>query len=119
MFINYMLVRIPHSLSCLRYWIPDGRQLVKKAVNHCVTCKITGLPYNIPDAPSPYPKKRLTQAESFTVTTWTSQELYTSMKQEPKRKFASLHVLKPEQSSGRKNVMSILELFCPDPLARF
>ena len=52
----------------LRYWIPDGRQHVKKATNHCVTCKTTiGLPYNIPD-PSPLQKKRLTQAEKFTVT---------------------------------------------------
>ena len=56
------------NLVRLRYWIPAGRQHVKKAINHCVTCKtIIGLPCNIPD-PSLLPKKRLTQAEKFTVT---------------------------------------------------
>ena len=56
------------NLVHLRYWIPAGRQHVKKAIKHCVTCKtIIGLPYNIPD-PSLLPKKRLTQAEKFTVT---------------------------------------------------
>ena len=56
------------NLVRLRYWIPAGRQHVKKAINHCVTCKtIIGLPYNIPD-PSLLPKKSLTQAEKFTVT---------------------------------------------------
>ena len=56
------------NLVRLRYWIPAGRQHVKKAINHCVTCKtIIGLPYNIPD-PSLLPKQRLTQAEKFTVT---------------------------------------------------
>ena len=38
------------NLAGLRYWIPAGRQHVKKAINHCVTCKtIIGLPYNIPE----------------------------------------------------------------------
>ena len=47
------------NLVRLRYWIPAGRQHVKKAINHCVTCKtIIGLPYNIAD-PSLLPKKRL------------------------------------------------------------
>ena len=56
------------NLVRLRYWIPAGRQHVKKAINHCVTCKaIIGLPCNVPDS-SLLPKKRLTQAEKFTVT---------------------------------------------------
>ena len=56
------------NLVRLRYWIPAGRQHVKKVINHCVTCKtIIGLPCNVPD-PSLLPKKRLTQAEKFTVT---------------------------------------------------
>ena len=56
------------NLARLRYWIPAGRQHVKKAINHCVTCKtIIGLPYNIPD-PSLLPKKRHTQAIPFIVT---------------------------------------------------
>ena len=44
------------NLVRLRYWIPAGRQHVKKAINHCVTCKtIIGLPCNVPD-PSLLPK---------------------------------------------------------------
>ena len=40
----------------------------RKPINYGVTCKtIIGLPYNVPD-PSLLPKKRLTQAEKFTVT---------------------------------------------------
>ena len=55
------------NLARLRCWIPARRQHVKKAINHCVTCKtIIGLPYNIPD-PSLPPKKRHTQAVPFTV----------------------------------------------------
>ena len=58
------------TLTTLRlwYWIPAGRQRVKKAISHCVTCKkISGLPYDLPDSP-PFPKSRQQQAESFTVT---------------------------------------------------
>ena len=55
------------NLVRLRYWIPAGRQHVKKAINDCVTCKkILGLPCNILDS-SLLPKKRLAQAEKFTV----------------------------------------------------
>lgn len=51
-----------------RYWIPAGRQHVKKLISHCVTCKkISGLPYEIPD-PLLLPKSRLQQAEPFAVT---------------------------------------------------
>ena len=64
----YAYARSTLNLVRLRYWIPAGRQHVKKAINHCVTCKtIIGLPCNVPD-PSLLPKKRLTQAEKFTVT---------------------------------------------------
>ena len=52
----------------LWYWIPAGRQHVKKAISNCVTCKkISRLPYDLPDPP-PLPKSRLKQAEPFTVT---------------------------------------------------
>ena len=52
----------------LKYWIPAGRQHVKKAINHCVSCKkISGLPYNVPDPPQ-LPKSRLQQVEPFSVT---------------------------------------------------
>ena len=64
----YAYARSTLNLVRLRYWIPAGRQHVKKAINHCVTCKtIIGLPYNIPD-PSLLPKKRLSLAEKFEVT---------------------------------------------------
>ena len=83
------------NLARLSYWIPAGRQHVKKAINHCVTCKtIIGLPHNIQDTLKQY------QLQSLT---WTLQELqlYTSAKLEPKRNItsASLHVLQQEQST--------------------
>ena len=67
------------NLVRLRYWIPAGRQHVKKAINHCVTCKtIIGLPCNAPD-PSLLPKKRLKQ-KNLQSLTCTLQELYISAK---------------------------------------
>ena len=51
-----------------RYWIPSGRQLVKKIINKCVTCrKICGSLYNPPDPP-PLPKARLQQTRPFEIT---------------------------------------------------
>ena len=68
--IRQLHAGVNSTLTALRlwYWIPAGRQHVKKAISHCVTCKkISGLPYDIPDPP-PLPKSRLQQAEPFTVT---------------------------------------------------
>ena len=83
------------NLARLRYWIPAGRQHVKKAISHCVTCKtIIGLPHNIQETLKQYHLQSLT---------WTLQELqlYTSAKLEPKRNItsASSHVLQQEQST--------------------
>jgi hypothetical protein len=51
-----------------RYWIPSGRQLVKKIINKCVTYrKICGSSYNPPDPP-PLPKARLQQTRPFEIT---------------------------------------------------
>ena len=54
------------NLVRLRYWIPAGRQHVKKAINHGVTCKtIIGLAYNIPT--NLFFQRKDTQEEPFTV----------------------------------------------------
>ena len=51
-----------------RYWVPSGRQLVKKIISKCVTCrKINGTAYNPPEPP-PLPKARLQQTRPFEIT---------------------------------------------------
>ena len=51
-----------------RYWIPTGRQQVKKLVRKCVICrKIVGPAFNTPD-PLPLPRARLQQTRPFTIT---------------------------------------------------
>ena len=68
--IRQLHAGVNSTLTALRlcYWIPAGRQHVKKAISNCVTCKkISGLPYDLPDPP-PLPKSRLQLAEPFTVT---------------------------------------------------
>ena len=53
---------------CQRYWIPSGRQIVKKTTNKCVTSrKICGTAYNTPDPP-PLPKARLRETRLFEIT---------------------------------------------------
>ena len=50
------------------YWIPAIRQVVKKILHRCVTCrKVNGKPYSIRDPP-PLPKARLLDSPPFTVT---------------------------------------------------
>ena len=67
------------NLARLRYWIPAGRQHVRKAINHCGTCKtILGLPHNIQDTLKQYHLQSLTR-------TLQELQLYTSVKLEPKR----------------------------------
>ena len=51
-----------------RYWIPTGRQYVKKIIRRCVTCRKTiGKAYTIPDPP-PLPANRTSDTHPFTVT---------------------------------------------------
>ena len=53
---------------CQRYWIPRGRQYVKKVIRRCVTCwKTIGKAYAIPDPP-PLPANRTNDAHPFTNT---------------------------------------------------
>jgi transposase InsO family protein len=59
-----------HTLTAVRqrFWIPTGRQYVKKLLHRCVTCrKVLGRPYEAPDPP-PLPACRLTDSPPFTVT---------------------------------------------------
>ncbi|XP_071132833.1 uncharacterized protein [Mytilus edulis] len=50
------------------FWIPAIRQVVRKMLRRCVTCrKIIGKPYSAPDPP-PLPKIRLQEAPPFTAT---------------------------------------------------
>ena len=50
------------------FWIPAARQLARKILGQCVTCrKVIGKPYIAPDPP-PLPKIRLQEAPPFTAT---------------------------------------------------
>ena len=50
------------------YWIPQGRQLVKRIISKCVTCrKIQGPPFRSVPAP-PLPKSRVLQSQAFQFT---------------------------------------------------
>ena len=50
------------------FWIPRIRQLVRKILGRCVTCrKVMGKPYTAPNPP-PLPKIRLQEAPPFTAT---------------------------------------------------
>ena len=50
------------------YWIPQGRQLVKKIISKCVTCrKIQGPPFRSVPTP-PLPKSRVLQSQAFQFT---------------------------------------------------
>ena len=50
------------------YWIPQGRQLVKKIISKCVTCrKIQGPPFQSVPTP-PLPKSRVLQSQAFQFT---------------------------------------------------
>ena len=62
----YACANFTLNLVRLRYWIPAGRQRVKKAINHGVTCKtIIGLPYNT--LTHLFFQRKDTQEEPFTV----------------------------------------------------
>lgn len=50
------------------YWIPQGRQLVKKIISKCVTCRKTeGPPFRSVPTP-PLPKSRVQQSQAFEYT---------------------------------------------------
>ena len=50
------------------YWIPQGRQLVKRIISKCVTCrKIQGPPFRSVPTP-PLPKSRVLQSQAFQFT---------------------------------------------------
>ena len=62
----YACANFTLNLVRLRYWIPAGRQHVKKAINHGVTCKtIIGLSYNT--LTHLFFQRKDTQEEPFTV----------------------------------------------------
>ena len=50
-----------------QYWIVRGRQVVKKLIRPCITCKkLQGQPYNLPTM-APLPQARLSQGECFSI----------------------------------------------------
>ena len=50
------------------YWIPQGRQLIKRIISKCVTCrKIQGPPFRSVPTP-PLPKSRVLQSQAFQFT---------------------------------------------------
>ena len=58
------------TLTQLRqsYWIPKGRQLMKKELKRCVTCrKVEGPPFHSVTSP-PLPEIRVTGSQPFRVT---------------------------------------------------
>ena len=61
---------VRETLTELRqsYWIPKGRQLVKKEISKCVTCrKVEGPPFRSVNSP-PLPDIRVTRSQPFQVT---------------------------------------------------
>ena len=61
---------VRETLTELRqsYWIPKGRQLVKKEIRKCVTCrKVEGPPFRSVNSP-PLPDIRVTGSQPFQVT---------------------------------------------------
>lgn len=57
-------------MSALRqfFWIPTGRQYVKKLLHRCTVCrKHGGRPYAVPDA-APLPKMRVQEVPPFSIT---------------------------------------------------
>ena len=50
------------------YWIPQGRQLIKRIISKCVTCrKIQGPPFRSVPTPA-LPKSRVLQSQAFQFT---------------------------------------------------
>ena len=81
------------------YWVPKGRQLVKKTLHQCVICKkLEGLPYKAPWERS-YPKQG--SLMSLRSCTWELISLAHYLRRppevQPKRTSAYLHVLHQER----------------------
>ena len=58
------------TVAALRqeYWIPSARQLVRRLLRQCVSCrKVIGKPYSIPDPP-PLPHSRTKEGKPFEIT---------------------------------------------------
>jgi len=58
------------TLTALRqsFWIPSGRQCVKKLLQRCTVCRRhSGQPYNVPET-APLPSVRVQDVPPFTVT---------------------------------------------------
>ena len=73
--VNHVHVSLSHAgvgstLTALRqsFWIPSGRQYVKKLLRHCVICrKHGGRPYATPES-DPLSKVRVQDVSPFTIT---------------------------------------------------
>ncbi|XP_065902524.1 uncharacterized protein [Dysidea avara] len=61
---------VSNTVAALRqqYWIPSGRQLVKRLLRKCVVClKVLGKSYPIPESP-PLPQSRTKEGRPFEIT---------------------------------------------------
>lgn len=68
--VKQMHAGVASTLTAIRqnYWIPCGRQRVKRHIDCCITCRrASGQAYSAPDPP-PLPKSRLQQTHPFDVT---------------------------------------------------
>ena len=73
--VNHVHVSLSHvgvgsTLTALRqsFWIPSGRQYVRKLLRHCVICRKHGSrPYATPES-APLPKVRVQDVSPFTIT---------------------------------------------------
>ena len=81
------------------YWVPKGRELVKKTLHQCVICKkLEGLPYKAPKR-ADLPETRVTDVPAFThVGVDFAGPLFTKTTEvQPKHTSAYLHVLHQER----------------------
>ena len=108
--IRQLHAGVNSTLTVLRlwYWIPSGPQHVKKAISRCVTCKITGLPYDLPDPPhfqnQDYNNQSHLQSQALT-----SQEHYTFVTLEFKAKFTFVSSPVPEQEQSISKSLQIYQ----------
>jgi hypothetical protein len=58
---------VSHTLSQLRreYWVPQGRNAVRKIINRCLLCRRNkGPPFALPKMP-PWPRERVSRSKAF------------------------------------------------------
>ena len=68
--IKLMHAGVSHTLAELRqeFWIPHGRNQVRKVLNNCVICRrFNGGPFRLPNM-SVWPKKKISRSKPFTFT---------------------------------------------------